>query len=202
VPRVVRTYDEYEFGFSWILEEWMQRASHALLVDGRVWLVDPVAVDEAIERATALGPPAGVLQLLDRHDRDCRALAARLGVPHLNVPDRVPGTPFAAIPAVRSRRWRETALWWPERSALVVAEVVGANDLYTGGAGGVGMHPFLRPFVPGAVRGYAPEHLLLGHGPGLHGPAAAEQLERAHRRARRDLPRVLARLPLAGRRAA
>ena len=197
MPRVVKTYDEYEFGFSWVLEESMQRTSHALLVEGRVWLVDPVAVDEALERAAALGPPAGVLRLLDRHDRDCRALAIRLGVPHLDVPDDVPGTPFEAIPAVRTRRWRETALWWPERSALVVAEVVGGNAHYTGAAGGVGMHLFLRPFAPGTVRGYEPEHLLLGHGAGVHGPAAAEQLERAHHRARRDIPRVLARLPFA-----
>jgi len=197
MPHAVKTYDEHPLGLSWILDEPMQRASHALLVDGRVWLVDPVAVPEAIERATALGPPAGVLQLLDRHNRDCRALAARLGVPHLRVPDLVPDTPLEAIRAVRVRRWRETALWWPERATLVVAEVVGANDLYAGGAGGVGMHPILRPFAPGVLRGYQPDHLLMGHGAGVHGPAAAEQLERAHHRARRDIPRVLARLPLA-----
>jgi len=197
MPRSVKAYDEYDFGFSWVLEEAMQRTSHALLVDGRVWLVDPVDVPVAIERATALGPPAGVLQLLDRHDRDCRALAARLGVPHLDVPDFVPGTPFEAIAAVRVRGWRETALWWPERSALVVPEVVGSNDLYTGGADAVGMHPFLRPFAPGALRGYEPEHLLMGHGTGVHGPDAKVQLERAHHRARRDIPRVLARLPFA-----
>ena len=197
MPRVVKAYDEYDFGFSWVLDEAMLRTSHALIVDGRVWLVDPVDVPEAIERATALGPPAGVLQLLDRHDRDCRALAGRLGVPHLDVPDFVPDTPFEAIPAIRVRGWRETALWWPERSALIVAEVVGSNELYTGGAGGVGMHPLLRPFAPGDLRGYKPEHLLMGHGPGVHGTAAAEQLERAHRRARRDIPRVLARAPFA-----
>lgn len=197
MPRTVKAYDEYDFGVSWVLDEPMLRTSHALLVDGRVWLVDPVAVDEAIDRVTALGPIAGVLQLLDRHNRDCRALAARFGVPHLNVPEFVPDTPFEAIHAVRVRGWRETALWWPQRSVLVVAEVVGANDMYTGGNGAVGMHSLLRPFAPGAVRGYTPEHLLMGHGPGVHGPAAAEQLERAHHRARRDIPRVLARLPFA-----
>ena len=146
MPRTVKTYDEYPFGFSWVLEEPKRRTSHALVVDGGVWLVDPVEVPEAIERAAALGPPAGVLQLLDRHDRDCRALAARFGVPHLVVPEVVADTPLEAIPAVRVRGWRETALWWPERSALIVAEVVGANRVYTGAAGGVGMHPLLRPF--------------------------------------------------------
>ena len=189
------TYDEYEFGFSWIVEEPLARSSHALVVEGRVWLIDPVAVDEALERAAALGPPAGVLQLLDRHNRSCAKLAARLGVPHLNVPDAVPDSPFEAIPAVRIPRWRETALWWPERQALVVAEVVGANDLYTGGNGRVGMHPLLRAFPPRRLRGRRPEHLLMGHGPGVHGPDAAVALERAHARTRRDIPRVVAKLP-------
>ncbi len=197
MPRSVKAYDEHALGLSWVLDETMQRTSHALLADGRVWLVDPLEVPGAIERATALGPVAGVLQLLDRHDRDCRALAARFGVPHLEVPNLVPDTPFEAIGAVRVRGWRETALWWPERAALIVAEVVGGSGSYTGGAGGVGMHPFLRPFAPGVLRGYEPEHLLMGHGAGVHGPDAAEQLERAHHRARRDIPRVLARLPLA-----
>jgi len=118
-------------------------------------------------------------------------------VPHLNVPDGVPGTPFEAIPGVRVRGWRETALWWPERAALVVAEVVGSNRLYTGGSGVVGMHPLLRAFAPGRLRRFGPEHLLMGHGVGIHGPEAARQLERAHHRARRDIPRVLLSLPSA-----
>jgi len=198
MPRVVKTYDEYEFGLSWVLEEAMERTSHALVVDGRVWLIDPVAVDEALERALALGTPAGVLQLLDRHKRDCASLAARLGVPHLRVPDEAP--PFDAIPVVRFPGWRETALWWPERRALVVAEVVAGSEIYTGGgAARVGMHPFLRLLPPGGLRAYEPEHLLMGHGPGLHGIEAAAELARAYARSRRDLPRVLAKLPFAAR---
>jgi hypothetical protein len=191
------TIDEHPLGLSWVLEEVMARASHALVDDGRVWLVDPVDVPAAVERAVALGTPAGVVQLLDRHNRDCATLAARLGVPHLRVPDAVPGSPFEAIPAVRAPGWRETALWWPERSALIVAEVLGSAAYMTGGSGTVGMHLMLRPLAPGRLRRYEPEHLLMGHGPGVHGPAAATELERAHARARRDLPRVLAKLPLA-----
>jgi len=86
MPRTVRVYDEYAFGFTWVLEEGMQRSSHALVVDGRVWLVDPVAFDEALERAAGLGEIAGVLQLLDRHNRACAAFAERLDVPHYRVP--------------------------------------------------------------------------------------------------------------------
>jgi hypothetical protein len=77
----------------------------------------------------------------------------------------------------------------------VVAEVVGSNAFYTGGNGSVGMHPFLRALPPRRLRGFEPEHLLMGHGAGVHGPDAAAELERAHARARRDIPRVLAQAP-------
>ena len=89
----------------------MTRTSHALAADGKVWLVDALDWPEAIERALALGEPAGVVQLLDRHDRDCAALASRLGVPHVVAPDEIPGSPFACIPVMRRKRWRESALW-------------------------------------------------------------------------------------------
>jgi hypothetical protein len=199
MPRAVRVYDEYAFGFSWVLEEQMQRTSHALLSGGKVWLVDPVAFDEALDRAAGLGEIGGVLQLLDRHNRDCAALAERYGVPLRKVPDGVPGTSFKAIPVVRFPGWKETALWWPEQQALVVAEVVGANVLYTGGRGAAGMHPMLRALPPRGLRSYSPRHLLMGHGAGVHGAAATPALRQAHQRARRDIPRVLAKLPTLGR---
>ena len=87
-------------------------------------------------------------------------------MPQLKVPDAVPGTPFKAIPVVRFPGWKETALWWPEHEALIVAEVVGANELYTGGRGAAGMHPMLRALPPRGLRSYAPRHLLMGHGAG------------------------------------
>jgi len=61
-------------GFGWVVEEAMTRTSHALAADAKVWLVDPIDWPEAIERALTLGEPAGVVQLLDRHQRDCAAL--------------------------------------------------------------------------------------------------------------------------------
>jgi hypothetical protein len=186
--------EEHELGLSWVVEEPMERAFHALVDDGRVWLVDPLDGPE-IEVATALGEPAGVLQLLDRHNRDCAEIAARLGVPHLKVPDAVPGAPFEAIAAVRIPRWQETALWWPAKKALIVAEVLAANPMHTGGEQRVGMHLFLRPWPPSSLRGYEPEHLLLGHGRSVHGPEAADAVNVAYARARRDMPRVLWGLP-------
>src|SRR5215207_3226219 len=109
MPRFVKTYDEYAFGLTWVLDEPMQRASHALVVNGGLWLVDPVAGDDALERALALAEPAGV--------------------PHLKVPDGVTG--FHAIQVIRIPGWKETALWWPEHRALIVAEVVGTNPMLT-----------------------------------------------------------------------
>jgi hypothetical protein len=44
-------------GFSWIVDEPMTRTSHALAVDGHVWLVDPVRYPPALERAAGLGAP-------------------------------------------------------------------------------------------------------------------------------------------------
>jgi hypothetical protein len=186
--------EEHALGLTWVVAEPMQRAFHALVDEGRVWLVDPLDRPE-IEDAAALGEPAGVLQLLDRHNRDCAEIAERLGVPHLKVPDSVPGSPFEAIRAVRIPRWRETTLWWPARKALVVAEVLAANPMHTGGEQRVGMHLFLRPWPPRSLRGYRPEHLLLGHGKGVHGPEAVDAVETAYARARRDLSRVLWDLP-------
>ena len=107
----------------------------------------------------------------------------------------MPDTPFKTIPVVRFPGWKETALWWPEHEALIVAEVVGANELYTGGRAAVGMHPMLRALPPRGLRSYSPRHLLMGHGAGVHGAAATPALRQAHDRARRDIPRVLAKLP-------
>lgn len=184
------TYDELPFGFSWILHEAMARTSHALDTGDGVWLVDPVDVPDAIERARALGPFAGVIGLLDRHNRDGAALAARLGVPHLRLPGSVPGSPFTVVRVLDVPGWHERALWWPERRALVVAEALGTTPLHRLGTGAAGIHPLLRPLPPGVLRGYAPEHLLVGHGRGVHGAGAAAALEQAYARSRRDLPRL------------
>jgi hypothetical protein len=191
VPRIAA--EEHDLGLTWVVEEPMERAFHALADDGRVWLVDPLDGPE-IEDAIGLGEPAAVLQLLDRHNRDCAGIAARLGVPHLKVPDSVPDSPFEAIAAVRLPHWKETALWWPQREALIVAEALAANPMHTGGRR-LGVHLFLRAWPPRSLRGYRPRHLLLGHGPGVHGREAATELETAYARARRDLPRVLLGLP-------
>jgi hypothetical protein len=192
----IHAVSEFTLGVTWEIAESTRRTSHAIRTDGgRVWLVDPVDHPEAMARVAALGEPAAVLQLIDRHNRDCAAIAARLGVPHLDVPDAVADSPFQAIPVLRMRRWRETALWWPERELLVVAEAIGTAEAFTAGHGAVGMHPILRPRPPKALREYRPEHLLCGHGPAVHGAAARDGVEWAYAHARSDIPRLLLALP-------
>ena len=190
-----RFCDELDHGFSWIVDEPATRASHALTAGGRVWLVDPTAWEPALERARAAGRPAAVLQLLDRHNRDCAALARRLGVPHLVAPARVPDGPFQVVEIRRSRRWQEVALWWPETRTLVVAEALGTNRFFSPD-GSAGVHLLLRLRPPrAALAGLEPRHLLVGHGAGIHGEAATAALREALARSRTDLPRALLQLP-------
>jgi len=189
------TTDTYDFGFSWVIDEAMTRTSHALLDDGRVWLIDPVDVPEQIERARGLGEPVGVVRLLDRHGRDCDALAARLGVPLHDLPDALPGSPFEVVRLTHNRLWKENALWWPQQRALIVAEAVGTNTMFTAGAAPLGVHMGLRLFPPRRLAQFQPEHLLVGHGPGLHGPDTPAALRHALDRSRHDLPKVLLKLP-------
>ncbi len=186
-------------GFGWIVDESMTRTSHALVADGKVWLVDALDWADALERALGLGEPAGVIQLLDRHDRDCTELATRLDVPLLVAPDEIPASPFACVPIVRRKRWRESALWWAQTRTLVAADALGSNRFFTGGKAPIGVHVLLRLRPPRVLGDLEPEHVLVGHGEGLHGPGTADAVREALRTSRRGLPGVLARLPLAGR---
>jgi len=189
-------------GFTWMVDEPLTRTSHALAAEGRVWLVDPVDWPDAIERARGLGAPAGVIQLLDRHGRGCAAIAERLGVPHLVVPDAIPESPFELISVMRRRRWDERAIWWEQERTLVVAEAIGTNPFFRIGSDAAGVHPFLKALPPRKQLGrVTPEHLLVGHGPGIHGSSATEALQQALGRSRLSVLRWLVTLPRVMRRA-
>ena len=189
----MRFCDEQDFGFGWLDdEERMQRASHALVADGGVWVTDPVEWPEAEDRARALGEPRGVLQLLDRHERDCAAVAARLGVPHHVVPTaRIDGAPFEFLKVSSNRFWREVALWWPEQRVLACADALGTIPFFCAPGERVGVHPLLRLKPPKALRRVLPEHVLTGHGEGIHEDATTA-LHEALRTSRRRLPGALA----------
>lgn len=189
-----RICDELEFGFGWIAPTpgYMQRASHALVDDGLVWLVDPVDGEGLDDRIRSAGEPAGVIQLLDRHGRDGPALAVRYRVPLLRMPFAgVQGAPFVVRRAVDLPGWREAALWWPERKTLVVADALGTARYFLGPGEQLAVHPLLRLVPPRSLAGIEPEHVLCGHGEGVHGPEAALALERALATSRRGIPRWL-----------
>jgi len=187
----VRLCDETEWGFGWLQEERLQRTSHALRAEGRVWLFDPVDSPGVEERIRALGEPAGVIQLLDRHGRDCAALAERLGVPLHEMPfDGVPGAPFVPVPIVQRRLWREVALWWPEEKVLLCGDALGTVRYFVAPGELLGVHPLLRVTPPKALARFAPRHVLCGHGEGVHGDEAAPALAEALTTARRRLPRA------------
>jgi hypothetical protein len=176
----LRFVDEIGLAFGWIAPKprFMQRASHAVASDGRVWVIDPVADERALDRARELGDPAGVVQLLDRHGRDCRAVAEQLGVPHYEVPGQPPaGAPFEVLPLLRSRWWHEVAVWYPEQRTLVCADAVGTAQYYRAPGERLGVSPLLRLTPPRRLLALEPEHVLVGHGEGIHQEAAAALLE-------------------------
>ncbi len=157
-----RIVDQLPFAFGWIAPQprFTQRCSHAVAAGGRVWVIDPVADDAALDRVLALGEPGGVVQLLDRHARDCALVAGQLGVPHYAVPDEPPdGVPFEILPVLRWRHWHEVALWFPEQRTLVCAEALGTAQFYRASAERLAVSPLqrlVRPRRP--ARGRAGAH--------------------------------------------
>ena len=181
----LRFCDEFDGGFGWIADEFMERCSHALVEDGRVWVIDAVDGDGVEERIRAAGTPAGVVQLLDRHNRDCAALAARLGVRHHVVPNGSLG-PFACIAVKKSHSWNEIALWWPDRRVLICADALGSAQYFRAGDERLAVHPLLRVRPPRPQLGaLQPQIILCGHGEGVledAGVALREALSTSRRR--------------------
>jgi hypothetical protein len=181
--------DEIEGGFGWQVDERMQRTSHALAGDRGVWIFDPIAWEPALERIAELGKPAGVVQLLDRHKRDCSQVATLLGIPHFAVPDpELPG--LEPIVVVDFRWWHELAVWVPSRQALVCADALGTAPYFRAPDEMLGVHPLLRLKPPRVLGRYEPQHVLCGHGGGVHGPETPAALREALATARRRLPRA------------
>jgi hypothetical protein len=184
----------HALGVTWVEQNAMARAAHALVDDRRVWLIDPYENAEAMAAATELGTPVGVLQLLDRHNRDCETIAQRLCVPLLRLPMDAAGTPFTAIPMISNRAWREVALWWADERALVVAEAVGTAPAFALGRR-AGVHPMLRLVPPRKqLSRFQPERLFVGHGEAIESGADAA-LREALAQSRSDLPQLLLSVP-------
>ena len=184
----------HSLGLTWVETSGMRRAAHALRADGRVWLVDPFEDEVALSAATELGSPAGVIQLLDRHNRDSGSIAQRLEVPLLRLPTEVADSPFTVIPVITRPWWREVALWWEAERTLVVAEALGTAPAFTLGRR-VGLHPMLRLRPPkGPLTARSPERLLVGHGAALES-GAESAVRDALSGALTDIPQLVLKLP-------
>jgi hypothetical protein len=194
-----RIIENGEIGITWVMEdEAMARASHALTDGEKVWLVDPIDDEAAIERALTLGKPEVVFQLLDRHKRDCQQVADRLGAKLVVLPLELRGTPFEAIEVVDNPIWKERALWWKKTKTLVVAEAIGASKMFRPTESGAGVHIGLRVTPPRKQLGtYNPQHLLMGHGDPINGEQATVALQDALDKSRRDLPSAIFQMPRA-----
>jgi len=190
---IVHEIDRYEGGVGWIAypEEKMERASHAFAVANDetdtddVWVVDPVDAPGVDDLLAELGEVAGVVCALDRHKRDCAAIARRHDVA-VHVPDwmdgvaskldapverfgrRLADTGFETIRIRNSSvpPWQEVGLF--DGETLIVPESLGAAAYFRGDRERLGVHPMLRLTPPrAALSGLEPERILVGHGVGV-----------------------------------
>ncbi len=202
--------DDETGGVGWLTypDEAMQRASHALEVGGRLWLVDPIDAEGLDDFLAEAGEVDGVTVLLDRHKRDAAAMARRHDV-SVHLPEALSPiagdldcetttferelgeTGYVAHEVVTNRFWREVALFHQETGVLVVPEAVGTTSYFTAGDERLGVHVGLRLTPPRSLAALQPEHVLVGHGAGVH-EGAATALRDAVRGSRRRAPRLYA----------
>ena len=186
-PTDWREVDRFEHGVGWLAypDEEMQRASHALVADGDVWVVDPVDVPGLDELLAEFGEVSGVVVLLDRHRRDSAEIANRHDVA-VWVPEFMDGVAedieapierfsheladsgFAVHKVVNNAFWQEALLFDSDRGILVVPESLGTTDYFRAGSERLGVHPMLRLTPPTRLKRFDPEHILVGHGAGIH----------------------------------
>ncbi|WP_423751543.1 hypothetical protein [Salinirarus marinus] len=204
----VTEIDRWDGGVGWFAhpDERMERASHALVVDGDVWAVDPVDATGVDELLADLGDVAGVVVCLDRHKRDAAAVATRHDVPvtvpewmtgvasQLHAPvervdDELGDTGYRVLQVRKSTLppWQEAALYHESAGTLLVPEAVGTAPFFLAGGERLGVHPMLRLFPPReALAGLDPDRVLVGHGAGVFTDAAAaldDALDGSRRRA-------------------
>jgi hypothetical protein len=190
IDRFEPTEGATEGGVGWIAhpEETMQRASHALAVDGDVWVVDPVDATGIDDTLSELGAVAGVVVLLDRHTRDAGALAQRHGVSvflpsvmsdvasDIDAPielfrGELADTGYTTRTVVDNFAWTEVALHDETSGTLVVPEAVGTTEYFLASGERLGVHPALRLRPPRTLARLDPDRLLVGHGAGVHDDA-------------------------------
>lgn len=200
---VVRRWDH---GLTWMAhpDALMRRASHALVLDGDVWLVDPLDAAGLEEEIATLGDVAGVVVLTNSHGRHADRLAARHDVA-VHVPacfdeddhpvsgfsrpvelfeDELGDSDFELVWEKASPGWQEGALYHPDRRTLVIPDTL-MTALFTGKEGRLEVMPFFRFSPPRAELGeLVVKRILVGHGEPVFENAQTaldEALSGAHR---------------------
>jgi len=192
--------DRAEDGVGWIAypDETMQRASHAVVSAEGLWVIDPVDAAGLDDLLAEYGDVAGVVVLLDRHERDAAAVASRHDVP-VYVPAWMSGVAedlavpvervedgvgeFALDRLVDNPFWQEAALF--DGETLVVPESLGTASYFRAPGERLGVHPMRRALPPQSVTSYDADRLRVGHGEGLAAdvrPAIRDAVDGARRR--------------------
>lgn len=203
-----REIDRYDNGVGWIAypDETMQRASHALLGDDGVWVVDPVDVEGLDDLLAEFGEVAGVVVLLDRHERDAAAVANRhdvsVWVPSFmddvvedidasieRFDNALGNSGFFLHKLVDNSFWQEGVLYNEDTGVLVVPEAVGSTEYFRTSEQELGVHPMLRLLPPRKLGRFQPDRILVGHGEGVS-EDASRVLDEALSGARVRTPRL------------
>ena len=184
--------DEIADGFGWIGEE--RAAPHVACARGRRTrlAVRPSRATGVDERVRALGEPAGSSSCSTATAATAPRWPQRLGVPHHVVPGELPGTPFGSGPCCGSAgggRWRSGG----RNAASSSSRTRSARSRSSAPA------PSRRACTRSSGCGRrarcaasAPDHLLVGHGEGIHGHAAGRAVDAALRTVPPAAPRWLA----------
>lgn len=207
-PGTLAEIDGSDGGIGWIAhpEETMERASHALVDDGEVWLVDPADARGLDDHLADLGRVRGVVVLYNYHRRDASAIATRHDVPVLlpagmtaltdgdvaapvrRFEGQLGETGYFLRPVTATRFWQEWALF--DGETLVVPESVGTADYFLAPGERLGVSLARRAVPPvEALCDLEPDRIRCGHGDGVEVDAAGE-LRRALDEARRTAPRM------------
>lgn len=186
---ILREVTEWTDGISWIAypDERAQRASHALLTQAGVWMVDPVDAEGLDDRVSELGEVAGVLVIQDRHTRDAAELARRHDV-SVHVPDwmnlvlekvdsavesvgsDLPGTNYTVHRLIDTDEWEEAILVDETTNTMIVPEALGTLPAFRGEDTALGVHPALDE-PPHRLLDWSPDRILVGHGESIHSEA-------------------------------
>jgi hypothetical protein len=201
--------DRWDRGIGWIAypDEWIARASHALVDGDDVWLVDPVDAPGIDDLLAELGDVAGVVITVDRHERDAAAVANRHGVavhlpawidrrvdaPVRRFDDRLGKTDYRAIEVVDLPGWHEAALYDDGEGTLVVGDALGTGEYFLAPGERLGVHPAIRLFPPRSLGTLDPQRVLVSHGPGVFDDSAGA-IRNALDGSRRRYPGLLARI--------